>query len=165
VPVDPPEMKAQREKFNKAMELFHAREFKKARDLFEQAFTGPSREISFAAKTHFQMCEQRLDKQAVRLETADDYYNYGVALTNERQLEEARKNLQKAVSMRQADHYEYALALCLGLIGDIDGAAKHLAKAIELDPRNRIAARNDADFAELLHHAALQAVLHPGAAA
>jgi tetratricopeptide (TPR) repeat protein len=146
------------------MKLFHEREFRQARDLFEKASSGPNREIVFAARTHQRMCEQRLEKSAVRLETPDDYYNYGVALTNERRLDEARKYLEKAVSMRSADHYEYALALCLGLEGDIDGAASHLRRAIELDPRNRSAVRKDSDFSELLQHAAFQAVLESNAA-
>lgn len=146
------------------MEQFHAREFRRARDLFEKAASGPNREIVFAARTHQRMCEQRLEKSAPTLESADDHYNYGVALTNERRLEEARKHLEKAVSMRSADHYEYALALCLGLAGEIDDAAAHLRRAIELDARNRVAVRNDADFGELLHHAAFQSILESNAA-
>ncbi len=160
---DNAELNAQVDKFNRAMELFHSREFKKARDLFEQASAGPNRDMGFAAKSHQRMCEQRLQQSGVRLETADDNYNYGVALTNERRLDEARKHLEKALSMRQADHFEYALALCLGLAGDIDGAAKHLEAAVRLDPRNRIAVRNDPDFAELLKNPPLQAIIQPAA--
>jgi tetratricopeptide (TPR) repeat protein len=98
------------------------------------------------------------------LETPDDYYNYGVALTNERRLDEARKHLEKAVSLRAADHYEYALALALGLAGDMEAAAKHLRRAIALDPRNRVTVRNDSDFSELLRHTAFQSVLESNAA-
>jgi tetratricopeptide (TPR) repeat protein len=113
---------------------------------------------------HRRMCEQRLEKAAPALETPDDYYNYGVALTNERRLDEARKHLEKAVSLRAADHYEYALALALGLAGDMEAAAKHLRRAIELDPRNRVTVRNDSDFSELLRHTAFQSVLESNAA-
>lgn len=158
------EAKLQMESFNRGMELFHARDFRRARDQFEKAASGPNREIVFSARTHQRMCEQRLEKPAPSLETAEDYYNYGVALTNERRLDEARKHLEKAASMRSADHYEYALALCLGLAGEIDQAAAHLRRAIELDARNRVAVRNDADFSELLHHAAFQSVLESNAA-
>ncbi len=156
--MEPPEVRAQREKFNKAMELFHGRDFRKAFDAFEQAAAGPLREISFAARTHQRMCEQRLEKQTVRLETPEDYYNYGVALTNERNLEAARANLEKAVSLREADHYEYALAACLALMGAYAASADHLSKAISLDPRNRIAARNDADFSDALKRPEFQAI-------
>jgi tetratricopeptide (TPR) repeat protein len=161
---DSGEAKLQLENFNRGMELFHARDFRRARDFFEKAAGGPNREMVFAARTHQRMCEQRLEKAAPVLETPDDYYNYGVALTNERRLEEARKHLEKAAALRTADHYEYALALCLGLAGEIDAAAERLRRAIELDPRNRVAVRNDSDFSELLHHAAFQSVLEPNAA-
>lgn len=161
---DSSEAKLQMESFQRGMELFHARDFRRARELFEKAASGPNRDIVFAARTHQRMCEQRLEQAAPALETADDHYNYGVALTNERRLDEARQHLEKALAMRTADHYEYALALCLGLAGEIEAAAAHLRRAIELDPRNRIAARNDADFSELLQHAAFQSVLEPHAA-
>jgi tetratricopeptide (TPR) repeat protein len=163
-PSDSPEAKLQMESFDRGMELFHARDFRRARDAFEKAASGPNREIVFAARNHQLMCERRLEKNTPALETAEDYYNYGVALTNERRLEEAQKHLEKAISMRSADHYHYALALCLGLEGKMEPAADHLRRAIELDPRNRVAVRNDPDFSELLHHASFQAALESNAA-
>ena len=150
------EAKAQADQFGKAMELFHARDLKKARDYFEKASEGPNKEMAFAAKTHQRMCEQRLEKQTVTLNTPEDYYNYGVALTNRGQLAEARKNLEQALKLEEADHYHYALALAVGQAGDLEAAAKHLARAFELNPRNRTSVRNDPDFVELLKNPALQ---------
>lgn len=157
---EPAEVTQQTERFNKAMELFHARELKKARDLFEEAAEGPNREMAFSARMHQRMCEQRLERQQVRLETADDYYNYGVALTNQRRLEEARKHLEQAIKMHDADHYQYALAVCLAMSGKVEEAAERLARAVELAPQTRITVRNDPDFSEYIHHPAIQAVLN-----
>jgi hypothetical protein len=54
----------------------------------------------------------------------------------------------------------YALALAQALGGDIDSARNHLARAIELEPRNRLIARQDADFAPLARqHRAQRAAL------
>lgn len=159
LPPESGEAKLQSDRFNRAMELFHARELRKARDLFEQAAAGPSREMAFSAKMHQKMCEQRLEKQAPAPQSAEDHYAYGVALTNERRFDEARKHLEQALKMREADHYHYALALATALSGDVTLAAKHLARAIEMRPQNRAAARNDSDFAAALQHPALQALL------
>lgn len=153
------EAKAQADQFGKAMELFHARELKKARDLFEKASEGPNREMGFSAKMHQRMCEQRLEKQNVALHSAEDYYNYGVALTNQGRLEDARKNLEHALKLQETDHSHYALALALGQAGEMDAAAKHLARAFELEPRNRTTIRNDPDFTELLRHPVLHDLL------
>jgi len=53
------------------------------------------------------------------------------------------------------------VALCTGLEGDVDGAHEYLKRAIELEPRNRIAARQDADFALFFDHPHMQQLLFP----
>ena len=55
--------------------------------------------------------------------------------------------------------YHYAFALCLGLKGDLDGCQRHLARAIALDPTNRITARNDADFQVLARQSPIKELL------
>jgi hypothetical protein len=47
------------------------------------------------------------------------------------------------------------------LTGDAIGAHEHLRRAIELEPRNRILARQDADFAALSGQPPFQALLYP----
>lgn len=157
---DAGEHAAQTERFNKAMALFHARDFRKARDLFAQASEGPAKEIVFAAKSHLRMCEQRLERSAPKPETPEDYYTLGVALTNSRRLDEARHAFEQALRSRETDHYHYGLSVCLALSGDADAAARHLARAIELQPANRTVARNDSDLAPYLQSPAIQAALN-----
>jgi tetratricopeptide (TPR) repeat protein len=152
---------AQRAVFEQAMAAFHSRDLNAARDLFAEAASGPDRNYAMAARNHQLMCEQRLARQAVTFETAEDHYNYAVALTNQRRLAEAIEHLERSLSLKESDYAHYALSVALGLSGRIDEAAKHLDRAISLDPRSRIAARNDPDFADLLSHAPLRALVHP----
>jgi tetratricopeptide (TPR) repeat protein len=152
---------AQRAVFEQAMTAFHARDLKTARDLFSEAASGPDRNYAVAARNHQLMCEQRLARQTVALETAEDHYNYAVALTNQRRFEEAIQHLERSLELKESDHAHYALSVALGLTGRINDAARHLDRAISLDPRSRIAARNDPDFADLLSHAPLRALVHP----
>ena len=96
------------------------------------------------------MCNRRLEQTTVSFDTAEDYYNYGVALINTRKLTEARTHLEKALEIApESDHIHYALALAQALAGDFAGAYENLKRAIELEPRNRLIARQDADFAPL----------------
>jgi len=44
---------------------------------------------------------------------------------------------------------------------DIDGAHEHLKRAIDLEPRNRISARQDADFAAFSSQPQIQQLLFP----
>lgn len=155
----PSEQQLQLETFNRAMEAFHQRDFKKAKDLFETAANGPAREVAFSAKTHARMCEQRLAKDAMKFDSPEDYYAYATALANRQQYREAIPLLLKALQLREADHYHYALALCLGQSGDLDGAMRHLSRAIEIAPRNRGLASTDPDWAELIRQPKIRELL------
>lgn len=148
--------------FESAIKLFHARKFKEARELFMQAVKGPERDVAHRAQSHATMCERRLQQATVNLHTAEDYYNYGIALLNTRQIDQARAHLEQALQMSpDADHVFYALAAAQALCGDATGAHDHLKRAIELEPRNRLMARQDADFGSLASQAPFQALLYP----
>jgi tetratricopeptide (TPR) repeat protein len=153
---------AQVKAFEQANHLFHARKFAEARELFANAVNGPNREMAHNAELHIRMCARRLEKPVVDLRTAEDYYNYGVAMINARNLNDAEHHLESALKQEpQADHVYYAMALCKGLSGDIEGAYENLKRAIDLEPRNRIAARQDADFAGFSNQPQIQQLLFP----
>ena len=72
-------------------------------------------------------------------------------------------NLETALAMTpQADHVHYALALAQALGGDLETARDHLERAIELEPRNRLIARQDADFSAVARHPMFDTLLYPG---
>lgn len=154
-----PVISAQQKAFDGAMESFHARDFAKAKKLFEEVLQGSTKELLFAAKQHILMCEQRLKKAGPQLDTAEDLYNYAVSLMNKRDLDGAQQHLEKALKTDDADYIHYLLALVLGLKRDIPGSARHLRRAIEISPRNRVAAHNDADFNELMQHAEIKELI------
>jgi tetratricopeptide (TPR) repeat protein len=148
--------------FEAAMKQFHERHLAAARELFAAAAAGPESDVANRAQLHMAMCDHRLQQETVKLQSAEDYYNYGVALINTRKLSEARQNLEKALAMTpQADHVHYALALAQALGGDLETARVHLERAIELEPRNRMIARQDADFAAVARHPMFGALLYP----
>jgi tetratricopeptide (TPR) repeat protein len=153
---------AQLKSFEQAVRLFHARKFGEARELFVKASSGPNREMAHNAVLHIRMCDRRLEKPLVDLKTAEEHYNYAVAMINARNLSDAQQHLEAALELEpKADHVLYALALAKGLAGDIDGAHEHLKRAIDLEPRNRISARQDADFATFSSQPRIQQLLFP----
>jgi tetratricopeptide (TPR) repeat protein len=146
--------------FEAAMKQFHARSFQAARDLFEQAARGPERDVAQRAKLHIAMCDRRLQQETVSFGSAEEYYTYGIAMMNARKFSEAKASLEKAVTLDpSADHMHYALASARGLSGDVNGAHESLKRAIELEPRNRTSARQDPDFAQLVHQPQFDALL------
>jgi hypothetical protein len=60
----------------------------------------------------------------------------------------------------KADHVHYALAAARALQGNSQSAYERLKTAIDLEPRNRILARSDADFAGILGYPPVASLLH-----
>ena len=152
--------KEQTQWFDKGVALFHKRNFTQAMEMFEKAAKGPAPEVAHSAQMHLRMCERRLGRSQQSPQTGEDYYNYGVALMNRREMEQAEAMLRKAVGMdEKADHFHYGLALCAGLRGDVATAAKHLRRSIELQPGNRVAAKNDPEFHSIAQNPSLREIL------
>jgi tetratricopeptide (TPR) repeat protein len=146
--------------FEEGIRLFHAQQFLEARARFEAAARGPLAEMAHAARQRALMCEQRLVQQEPVLRTAEDRYNYAVLLLNQRRWQEAEAHLRKALEENpRGDHLYYALALCRCWLGDMVGAFQCMQRAIELQPNNRIAARNDPDLAPFVNQSPLAELL------
>jgi tetratricopeptide (TPR) repeat protein len=152
--------------FDRAMKLFRVQDFRGAREHFQRAAEGPLREIAHNARLHIMMCNRRLEKPELQLRSIEDFYNVGVERLNARDYENARRNFQQAMDLARqdgdsADHVYYALAACQILTGDSTGAYENLKRAIEIEPRNRVAARQDPDFAGTAQQHVLQTLLYP----
>ena len=157
-----PDGQGQRAAFEAAMKLFHARNLREAREFFMRATKGPARDVAQRAQLHAAMCDRRLEQSAPVLRTAEEYYNYGVALMNARDVGAAREHLETALRLAPgSDHIHYALGLAQALAGDLAGAHENLRRAIELEPHNRIVARHDADLAPLAGQPPFDALLYP----
>jgi|SRR5208283_5054959 len=157
-----PDARQQLAAFEAAMKRFHERHLAQARELFATAAAGPESDVSNRARQHMAMCDRRLQQETGKPQSAEEYYNYGVALINVRKLPDARTNLERALALApKADHVHYALALAQALGGDLETARGHLERAIELEPRNRLIARQDADFASIARHPMFHALLYP----
>jgi tetratricopeptide (TPR) repeat protein len=160
--IEPPSASAIQLKFYEhAVQLFSQRKLAEARDCFLEAAKGPAHHISDKARSYVQVCERRTTSIELTLSTAEDHFNYGVERLNARDVELARHHFSHALTMQpDADHVLYTLALCCGLAGDGNGACENLKRAIALEPRNRILARQDPEFSALaLQLPALRALL------
>ena len=157
-----PDSQRQLAHFEAGMKLFHTRKLKEARQFFAEASEGPERDVAQRARLQIAMCDRRLVQTAPVLQSAEDYYNYGIALINTRSLPAARESLEAALLLApNADHIHYALGLAQALAGDVVAAHESLRRAIELEPRNRLIARQDADLAPLAGQPPFDSLLYP----
>lgn len=165
----PPEAKAdaklQYKAFERGIHLLQKKNYREAKESFEKARHGPSLEMASNAKSHISMCDRRLAAPPPEPKSAEELYNYGVALINLRNLEQAKRHLGVALVMEpRADHVHYAMGVCLALSGDAQGAYDSLRRAIELQPRNRMAARQDSDLDAVASQPRFSRLLYPDSA-
>jgi tetratricopeptide (TPR) repeat protein len=152
--------KLQYGRFEQAIQAFRKQSFHEAAALFAQACPGPDARIRTSAETYLRICRRRTEG-CLDPSSFDDHYTYGVALLNDRRFPEARKQLESALQMNPcADYVYYTLAACLALSGDTTGLYYNLRRAIELQPRNRIAARFDPDFHDVLNDPFIRELLN-----
>jgi tetratricopeptide (TPR) repeat protein len=136
--------------WEQAVRLFGDRSFAEACERFREATAGPDSQIADKARSYLQICERKTSRPELQLRSAEDHFNYGVERMNARDLERAGFHLERALGLEPAgDHILYTLALCSGLAGDGNRACENLKRAIALEPRNRIMARQDAEFVAL----------------
>ena len=142
--------KRQYSQFQQAIRAFREQSFREAQAFFAQACAGPDEKIRTNAEEYLRICNRRLEP-AFEPKSFEEHYIYGVALLNARELAEARKHFESALHLNpRADYVYYVLAACQALSRDMAGVHTNLSRAIELQPRNRMAARYDPDFEEAL---------------
>jgi Flp pilus assembly protein TadD len=152
--------KAQAEVFGRAMKVFTAGDFRKAKALFDETAQGPVLSVTETAKMYSKICEQRTSKEPPEPKSPEEKYNFAVGLMNLGQFSEAAAMLKSAVgSAPAAGHIHYALGVSLGRSGDMAGAYEHVKKSIELDPHNRVIAKSDSDLMPLLQDSALHSLV------
>jgi tetratricopeptide (TPR) repeat protein len=136
--------------WDRAVQLFTQRKFAEACDAFRETARGPAAHIADKARSYLQICERKTSTPDVDFRTAEDHFNYGVERLNSRDIERARFHLGRALGLEpDAEYIVYTMALCCGMAGDAAGACENLKHAIELEPRNRILARQDPEFSAL----------------
>jgi tetratricopeptide (TPR) repeat protein len=142
--------KVQLRTYEQAIQLFSQRKLAEARTRFREVAKGPAPHIADKARSYAQICDRKLQTTEVALSTAEDHFNYGVERLNARELDTAKHHLGRALALQpDDDHVLYTLALCCGFAGDGNGACENLKRAIDLEPRNRILARQDPEFSTL----------------
>jgi tetratricopeptide (TPR) repeat protein len=154
-------LQSQMKQWEEAVHLFSQKKFAPAHARFAEAATGPAAHIADKARSYAQICARKMNDGEIDLRTSDDHFNYGVERLNARDMDVARKHLDRALAMEpDGEHILFTLALCCGLAGDSAAACENLRRAIALEPRNRILARQDPEFLALAQQLpALRALL------
>lgn len=148
--------------YQAAVQLVQQSKFDKAIAAFEKLIPTAPAEIVERCKMYLHTCQRQLEKQGLAFNTPEERYDYAVSQLNAGYFEEAGDQLQAILASHpQSDYAYYGLALLDSITGRVDGCLENLSRAIELNPKNRLQARSDNDFQNMVDDPRFTELLYP----
>lgn len=138
--------------FEHAVKVFNRRQFDDALEMFDQLLTRYQNDVEVAARAqmYIQVCKQKLQHSPTTPRNAEELYDRGVFALNVGDFPQARNFFEKALRLRPDEPYLlYSLAATLAQVGSTEQALDYLKRSIQIQPRLRSQAYNDADFSGL----------------
>jgi tetratricopeptide (TPR) repeat protein len=133
--------------FEAGMKALQAQKFDKAEPLLAKVLVGPDKGLADRARMYMNVCKQQMANSSTNFRSAEEQYDYAVALMNRGDYDDARALLHKIIKNNpKADHAVYGLAVIDCLCGQVEECLRSLQQAITLNPGLRFQARNDSDF-------------------
>jgi tetratricopeptide (TPR) repeat protein len=148
--------------YQSGIQLMQEGKFEKARTIFEKLIaTGPA-EVLERCRVYLLVCQGKLTESTRDFASDEEQYDYAISLLNTGDYSEARGHFEMILgSNSSADYAYYGLAALNSMIGQVEECLEHMAKAIELNPRNRIQARTDTDFHNMIEDPRFTELLYP----
>ena len=101
-------------------------------------------------------------KEQLTFLTPEEHYDYAISQLNTGYYEEAREQFNSILAAHpDADYAFYGLAVLDAITGRTQDCLANLARAIELNPRNRLQARVDNDFQSMVDDPRFTELLYP----
>ena len=148
--------------YQSAVQLVQQGKYDKALAAFEKLAPGAPPEIQERARMYIHTCQRQLERTPLAFQTPEERYDYAVSQLNQGFYEEARDQLNGVVTDDpMADYAYYGLAVLDSITGHPQDCLSNLAKAIELNSRNRLQARTDNDFQSMLDDPRFTELLYP----
>lgn len=150
------------QQYQAAVQLVQQGKFEKALAAFEKLLPTAPFEILERCRMYVATCKRQLEARGLAFQTPEERYDYAVSRLNEGYFDEATEQLQSILEEHpNADYAYYGLALIDAVTGRIQGCLDHLSRAIELNPRNRLQARVDNDFQNMVDDPRFTELLYP----
>jgi tetratricopeptide (TPR) repeat protein len=148
--------------YQTGMQLMQEGKFEKARAVFEKLIsTGPV-EVLERCRVYLSVCQNNLKESTRNFTSDEEQYDYAISLLNTGDYDEARDHFEMILkSNPSADYAHYGLAALESMTGQAEDCLEHMAKAIDLNPRNRIQARTDTDFHNMIEDPRFTELLYP----
>jgi outer membrane protein assembly factor BamD (BamD/ComL family) len=148
--------------YQSAVQLLQHGKFEKAMAAFEKMLPSAPIELLDRCKMYIITCQRQLENHHLTFLTPEEHYDYAISKLNTGYYEEAREQFDGILSAHpNADYAFYGMALLDAITGRTQDCLGNLARAIELNPKNRLQARADNDFQSMVDDPRFTELLYP----
>jgi tetratricopeptide (TPR) repeat protein len=145
-----------------AVQLLQQGRFEKALSALEKLLPTAPPELVERCRMYIATCQHQLERPALAFATPEEHYDYAISLLNTGYFEDSREHFNAILASHpMADYVYYGMALLDAITGQPQECLQNLARAIELNPRNRLQARVDNDFQNIVDDPRFTELLYP----
>jgi outer membrane protein assembly factor BamD (BamD/ComL family) len=160
--ISDPGRKQRIQQYEVAVRLMRDGKYEKAKAALETLLSTGAGDLLDRARVHMTACQRQLEKNQISFNSPEEQYDYAISLLNTGYYEDAREQFQAILKKHaSADYAHYGMAVMHSLTSRAEDCLEELARAIELNPRNRIQARLDSDFQEMFDDPRFTELLYP----
>jgi tetratricopeptide (TPR) repeat protein len=150
------------QQYQAAVQLLQQGKYEKAIAAFEKLIPTAPMEITERCRVYIVTCQRQMEKHNLSFATPEEHYDYAISQLNTGDYDEAREQFQSILSSHpDIDYAFYGLAVLDSITGRAQDCLNNLARAIELNPRNRLQARADNDFQSMVDDPRFTELLYP----
>jgi tetratricopeptide (TPR) repeat protein len=148
--------------YQAAVQLLQQGKFEKALAAFEKLLPDSPDEMRERCRMYISTCQKQLEKPRLAFQTPEEQYDYAVSQLNTGYYETAREQFNLILANYPgADYAYYGLAVLDAITGRAQDCLNNLARAIELNAKNRLQARVDNDFQSMVDDPRFTELLYP----
>jgi len=148
--------------YQNAVQQLQQGKYDKALAMLEKLLPEAPIEIQDRCRIYIVTCKRQLEKNNLKFSTPEEHYDYAISQLNTGYYEEAREQFNTILSAHpNADYAFYGLAVLEAITGRVQDCLNNLARAIELNPKNRVQARVDNDFQNMVDDPRFTELLYP----
>ena len=150
------------QQYQAAVQQLQQGKYDKALAAFEKLLPHAPPEILERSRMYIATCRRQLDQAHLAFQTPAERYDYAISQLNQGYYEEAREQFNGVIADDpRADYAFYGLAVLDSITGHPQDCLDNLARAIDLNPKNRLQARSDNDFQSMVDDPRFTELLYP----
>lgn len=144
------------------MQLLHQGKYEKAHAAFEKLLPEAPMELKERVKMYIVTCQRQIEKPALEFLTPEEHYDFAVSQLNTGDYDDAREQFNTILAGHPgADYAFYGLAVLDAITGRVQECLNNLSQAIVLNSKNRLQARVDNDFQNMVDDPRFTELLYP----